>query len=226
MAMKCAIRRSPAITLQFTKGSPGPPSAAPTVCEPRASIYPPIALPARKITVLYRIAATIGQSIRSVCTRLAQNSASIQHTIAVLTITMLLVIWAREESNSDCPERWYALRHACAARLRISSATLAAIARRTSVSCHFGIRNASRNRLMVEAKVEKDMENLMGLIHGLIAAVPAGTSRANVAKTGITRRRAQPSRESTGSVASSSRKKLRTDEGDKVCAAARTNPAR
>src|SRR6185312_7406394 len=172
MARKCAMRRSPPMTLQFTKGSPGPPSARPTVCDPRASIYPPVALPSIKITMLYRTAETIGQSIRSVCTRLAQHSARIQHTIAVLTMTMLLVVWARQVSNSDCPEMWYALRHAWAARLRISRATLAAMARRASVSCHFGIRNTSKSRLTVDAKVEKDMENLMGLIHGFTAAAP------------------------------------------------------
>jgi len=102
-----------------------------------------------------------------------------------------------------------------------------AIARRARVSCHFGIRNVSKNRLIVEAKVEKDMENLRGLIQGLIAAAPAaGTNKANAAKAGITSRRAQPSRESTGSVASNSRKKLRTDEGDRVCTTARANPDR
>ena len=79
----------------------------------------------------------------------------------------------------------------------------------------------------MEAKVEKDMENLMGLIHGFTATAPeAGTNMANAANTGITSRRAQPNRESTGSVASSSLKKLRTDEGDRVCTTARTNPAR
>src|SRR6478752_8005656 len=105
-------------------------------------------------------------------------------------------------------------------------ATLAAIARRTSVSCHFGIRNASKSTLIVEAKVENDIENLMGLIQGFTAAVPAGTNIASAAKTGTTSRSAQPSRESTGSVASRSRKKLRTDAGDKVCATARAKPER
>src|SRR6185312_6462526 len=127
--------------------------------------------------------------------RLAQKRASIQHTIAVLTMTMLLVTWAREVSKRDCPARWYALRHACAPRLRISNATLMAIARRARVSCHFGIRNASNSKLTVEAKVENDIENLMGLIQGLTNAVPAGTNMANAANTGITRSRAQPSRE-------------------------------
>ena len=69
-----------------------------------------------------------------------------------------------------------------------------AIARRTSVSCHFGIRNASNSRLTVEAKVEKDMENLMGLIHGFTVTVPAGTNIANAAKTGTASKKcpAQP----------------------------------
>src|SRR4051794_38039692 len=98
------------------------------------------------------------------------------------------------------------------------------MARRTSVSCHFGIRNASNSRLMVEAKVENDIENLIGLIHGFTAAVPAGTNIASAPKIGITSRSAQPNRESTGSVASSSRKKPRTDEGDKVCTTARAKP--
>src|SRR5690242_8408549 len=105
-------------------------------------------------------------------------------------------------------------------------ATLAAIARRTTVSCHFGIRNASNSTLMVEAKVENDIENLMGLIQGFTAAVPAGRNIAIAAKIGITSKSAQPRRESTGSVASSSRKKPRTDEGDKVCATARARPER
>src|SRR5579864_713561 len=112
-------------------------------------------------------------------------------------------------------------------KLIISSATLVAIARRASVSCHLGIRNASSSRLIVDAKVEKDMENLMGLIHGFTAApAVAGTNIASAAKTGTTSRRAQPSRESTGSVASSSLKKPRTDEGDRICTSARMNPAR
>src|SRR5436305_2315153 len=98
------------------------------------------------------------------------------------------------------------------------------MARRTSVSCHFGIRNASNSRLMVDAKVEKDMANLMGLIHGFTARFPAGTDIASTAKNGTTNRRAQPNRESRGSVASSSRKKLRTNEGDRVCTTARAKP--
>src|SRR3979409_214240 len=112
------------------------------------------------------MAETVGRSTRFLCTRLAQNSASIQHTIAVLTMTMLFVTWARELSSNGWPATGLAMRHACAPRLNISRATLVAIARRASVSCHLGICNASSSTLMVVAKVEKDRENLIGLIHG------------------------------------------------------------
>src|SRR5882757_2045121 len=76
------------------------------------------------------------------------------------------------------------------------------------------------NKLMVEAKVENDMENLMGLIHGL--TLDGEAKNASIANTGTASTRAQPSRESTRSLASSSRKNSRTDEGEAVCIAART----
>src|SRR5438270_14038681 len=98
------------------------------------------------------------------------------------------------------------------------------MARRTSVSCHFGIRKANNSRLMVEAKVENDIENLMGLIQGFTAADPAGINMASAAKIGTISRRAQTRRERTGSVASRSRKKQRTADGDSVCATARAKP--
>src|ERR1700727_3193635 len=109
----------------------------------------------------------MGLSTRAVRTRLAQNKQNIPHTIAVLTMTMLLVSWANAPSKNECPVCWYPLRHACAPRLKISSAMLAAIVRRASFSCQRGICKASSNRLIVEAKVENESENLMGLIQGL-----------------------------------------------------------
>src|ERR1700761_5562383 len=109
----------------------------------------------------------MGLSTRAVRTRLAQNKQNIPHTIAVLTMTMLLVSWANAPSKNECPASEYALRHACAPRLKISSAMLTAIARRTSFNCQRGICKASSNRLTVEAKAENDSENLIGLIQGL-----------------------------------------------------------
>src|ERR1043166_7107890 len=102
------------------------------------------------------MAATIGPSAMALRTRFAQNKASIPQTIAVLTMTMLFVIRASELSTNEWPASANALRQACAPRLRISRATLTAIARRASVSCHLGIRKASNSRLTVEANVENE----------------------------------------------------------------------
>src|SRR5579859_1685157 len=90
-------------------------------------------------------------------------------------------------------------------------------------SCHAGIWSASRKRLMVVAKVEKESENLMGLIQGLMPWNAAGSRRAKEAKTGTTAIRAQPRRESTASFLSSWRKKPRTADGESVCTSARRN---
>src|ERR1700704_7000889 len=102
-------------------------------------------------------------------------------------MTMLLVTWARELSSNGWLATGLAMRHACAPRLNISRATLVAIARRASVSCHLGICNASSSTLMVVAKVEKDRENLIGLIHGFTNAAVPGATNARAANTGTTR---------------------------------------
>src|SRR6516164_8864833 len=58
---KCAARRSPPFVLQFTIGSPGPPSLTPTECDPWAIITPPMAEAARKITSPDRILKRYGR---------------------------------------------------------------------------------------------------------------------------------------------------------------------
>src|SRR6478672_7766313 len=98
-----------------------------------------------------------------------------------------------------------------------------AITVRAALNCHCGICRAISIRLTVKAKLEKESENLMGLIQGFTPCTAPVADKAKAANTGITSIRAQPRRESSGSLASSSRRNLRTAEGEVVWTAARTN---
>src|ERR1700748_2492319 len=96
---------------------------------------------------------------------------------------------------------------------------LTAIVRRASFNCHPGMRSASNSKLIVEAKVENERENLIGLIQGFTPAATPGADEAKkaiAANAGTANIKAQPSRESNGSLASSSLKNSRTATGDIV----------
>jgi len=113
-----------------------------------------MALPGQEITMLYRIAETIGRSINP-CARDWRKTD--QHPTYDSRVNMTCCL---SSGQGKCPT--------ANARKLVSAAPRPALpgsgfpdqrsslsARRTSVSCHLGICNASNSRLMVEAKVRK-----------------------------------------------------------------------